>query len=188
MLVAVLATMFAASAIGQDADTPPIEVAVGYANLTFPLHMSAIGPSILKGPGAPTRRNSGAFVDVNWNRRPWFAVQNYLGVYFKLGDDVTLLTDMPGVRIAARNILGSPVTAFATAGFGFGLFTERASTFTIATVGYNHWSPAARYGAGMDARLGEGHAVRVEASRIALNVNGWFTNWNVSTGLVFRLF
>ena len=176
--------MLAVSAFGQDVDYPEIEVAAGYANLTFPFEVSALGPHVLSGPAFPDRHYSGGFVNFNWNRRPWFALENYLGVY-KLGD-VILITDIPGTRLAARNIFAGRVTPFVLGGFGVGVFTERVSTFTIAKSTYTHWSPAARYGAGMDVQLNEGLAMRVEAGRMTFRVTRWLTDWNISPGLVFR--
>ncbi len=168
---AVMVAILSASALGQDAETPRFEVGVGYANLTT--YASGHHP--------------GVAVDVSWNPRRWFGVQNYLGVY-GLGNGVTLIAEIPGARIAARNIAGR-VTPFAEAGFGFGLLTEHAGSIAPGPRMYSyHWSPAARYGVGTDVQINQSLAVRVDASRMTTHVKTWQTKWNISTGLVFRIF
>jgi hypothetical protein len=146
---------------------------------------SYAGP--LSGLNNSRTHRSGVSVDLSWDPVPWFGIDNYTGVY-GLENGVTLIANIPGGRIVGRRLFGDLVTPYGMAGFGFGLFSERATGFLSSGNTYYRWSAAARYGAGTDVQLTQGVGIRIEASRMALHVlDNWSTNWNISTGLVFRL-
>lgn len=137
--------------------------------------------------GSGRFHNSGVWLDISWNPDPWFAIENYTGLY-KLPDGVSLIADIPGGKIVVPKLPGGRVMPYAAAGFGFGLFTERAGFFLGSNRSYYHFSGAARYGVGTDVRLNDIIGLRVDASRMALNLTHWTTSWNISGGVVFPVF
>jgi len=172
-----------------DGSFAKLKVAGGYANFYLPYNdISVIGrpyAAVLNGYG--TLHHSGGFVDVEWNPTQWLSLENYAGIY-SVANHITLFVDIPGSKIILRKLLNGRVAPYAVGGFGFGLFSERASSLApVRGTYYHHASPATRYGSGTDVQINNRFGLRLDVSRMTVKLTDWATNWNLAGGVILRL-
>jgi len=147
---------------------PRVEMAFGYANYGDPSTTT-------------TERLNGFSMHSAINLDSWIGFENYTGAY-SLPDDVTLITNIFGGKLVARDLVDGRISPYLIAGFGGGYFTN-AGNFHMAY----------RIGGGIDFNLTGGMALKVDVSNLAINnievggQLGWGTNINISTGLVLNI-
>ena len=174
-LFAVLATL---PAMAQD-DNPRIEMSLGYANIGFPC-CSTIGEN---------SRHSGFASTQGLNFTRMFGIENYFGYYSLggknnpfLGRNVSMIANMVGGKAAARRF--ERAVPYFSAGIGAGYLTDEVS--------FGQTSFATRFGPGVDLKLNDSMALKVDFTRMSFHqqfrVNeSWSSGWNLSTGIVFVL-
>jgi opacity protein-like surface antigen len=177
-LVVVLALLFLALPAAAQDDFPRIEMSMGYANVGLPCCSGTIGES---------SRHSGFSTTQGFNLTRVLGVENYFGYYGlggknTLGTNVSLITNLFGAKLAARTERAVP---YFVAGIGLGYLTDEVS--------FGQSSLAARIGPGVDIKMNESMAFKVDFTRLSLHQRfsetggGWSTGWNLSTGIVFTL-
>ena len=177
IVAALFAVLIALPAMAQD-DYPRIEMSLGYANLGFPC-CSTIGDS---------SRHSGFASTQGFNLTRIFGIENYFGYYALggknnpfLGRNVSLIANMVGGKIAARTERAVP---YFSAGIGVGYLTDDVS--------FGQTSFATRFGPGVDIKLNDSMAWKVDFTRMSFHqqftaASTWSSGWNLSTGIVFVL-
>ncbi len=152
-------------------DFPRVEIGFGYANYGLP------------GVGGSTDRLNGFSMHSGFNLDSWFGIENYTGAY-SVPNDITLITNIFGGKLVARDLVDGRISPYLVAGLGVGYFTSNRSRGGFSEAAY-------RLGGGIDFNLTGGMALKVDVSNLAINnidVGGaWGANLNISTGLVFNL-
>jgi hypothetical protein len=161
IVAAVIALVFSLPALAQD-EFPRVEMSFGYANLAFPCCGSG-------------ERHSGFSSTQGLNLTRILGIENYFG-YYSLGNNVSMISNMFGGKIAARTERAVP---YFVAGIGVGYITDE--------VYFGQSGFATRWGPGIDIKINEGMAWKVEATRNSFRFGGWVSGWNVSTGISFAL-
>ena len=155
-------------------DFSRIDVAFGYGNY---------GVESSDGLQLTTDRAHGFAMQTGINLMSWLGFENYTGAY-ALDNDVTLITSTFGGKLVARDLIEGRISPYLVAGFGVGYYTSNQTGGGFSTM-------AARYAGGVDFNLNGAMALRVDVGRLALGsglfTDGWRSNLNVSTGIVFNL-
>jgi opacity protein-like surface antigen len=176
IVAALFALLIAIPAMAQD-DFPRIEMSLGYANLGFPC-CSTIGENT---------RHSGFASTQGFNLTRILGIENYFGYYSlggrnTLGTNASLIANIIGGKIAARTERAVP---YFTAGIGVGYITDDVS--------FGQSSFATRWGPGVDIKLNDSMAWKVDFTRMSFHQRftlaggSWSSGWNLSTGIVFVL-
>ena len=152
-------------------DFPRVEVGFGYANYGLP------------GVGGSTDRLNGFSMHSAINLDSWIGFENYTGAY-SVPNDITLITNIFGAKLVARDLVEGRISPYLVAGLGVGYFTSNQGRGGFSELAY-------RLGGGIDFNLTGGMAFKVDVSNMAIKDidvgGGWGTNINISTGLVFYL-
>ncbi len=155
-------------------DFSSLDISFGYGNY---------GVEDLNGTILSTDRVHGFAMHTTINLVNWFGLENFTGAY-ALNNDVTLVTNTFGAKLIARDLLEGRITPYLAGGFGVGYYTSNQSGGGFSTA-------AARYGGGIDFNVNGGMAIRVDVGGLALGsgvfTDGWRSNLNVTTGIVFNL-
>jgi hypothetical protein len=170
LLLFVVAVCRPASA--QDYST--LDVSFGYGNY---------GVQDFSGGMFSTDRVHGFAMHTSINVLHWMGLENFTGAY-SLKNDITLITNTFGVKLVARDVLDGRISPYVAGGFGFGYYTSNQTGG-----GFN--TAAARYGVGVDLNMNNGMAIRFDVGGLALGsgvfTDGWRSELNVTTGIVFNL-
>ncbi len=164
MVFAALLLLFLAAPVMAQDEFPRVDIAMGYGNIGLPLI------------GGGAERHSGFAMHSGFNLTRWFGIENFTGAY-GLGNGVSLITNIFGAKLAARN--GGRLTPYGVTGLGVGYFTDDS--------GYGTTNMMARLGGGVDVPLNDGMAVKFDFSRMSFHSDGWQGAWHFSTGIVFNL-
>lgn len=152
---------------------PVVEMALGYGNYSV---------ESTSGSGGSARIN-GFAMHSGFNFKSWLGIENYTGAY-SVPEDITLIVNTVGLKVAARDLIEGRITPYAVAGFGVGYFTSDVTRSAFSTTAY-------RLGGGIDFNINGGMAFKVDAGFIGLGnglvTPGWKRNLNISTGIVFNL-
>ena len=170
-----LAVVFVAwPASGQDFSS--LDISFGYGN--YGVEDAAGG-----GTSLTTDRVHGFAMHTTFNLMSWLGLENFTGAY-ALNNDVTLITNTFGAKLIARDVLEGRISPYLAGGIGVGYYTSNRTGGGFSTM-------AARYGAGIDFNLNTGMAIRVDVGGLAMGsglfTDGWRSNLNVTTGIVFNL-
>ena len=164
-----LPVLFVAPPAGAQ-DFSQVDISFGYGNY---------GVESVEG----TDRAHGFAMHTGINLSSWFGFENFTGAY-ALDNDVTLITNTFGVKLVARDLLEGRISPYLAAGFGIGYYTSNQTGRGFST-------SAARYAGGIDINLTGAMAFRIDVGRLALGSgvdnDGWRSNLNVTTGIVFNL-
>jgi hypothetical protein len=166
-LAASLLLLIAVPALAQD-DFPRVEMGFGYANLGLP---GATPDSI--------DHHGGFAMTTGFNFTPVIGLDNYTG-YYSLGEGSTLFMNIFGGKLSLRK---EKITPFVIAGIG-------GAQVTIQSGGayYNGGSAlAARLGGGIDYRLNDVMAIRLDVTKMQVHSAGWIGKANVAVGMVFTI-
>jgi opacity protein-like surface antigen len=165
-VAAVFVLLLALPVFSQD-DFPRIEMSLGYANVGIPCCTKSTGE---------IERHSGFASTQSLNLTRVFGLENYFG-YYSLGNSVSLIANMAGGKLSARTARATP---YFGAGLGVGYFTDEQT--------FGSSSFATRWGPGVDIKISENVAWRVDLSRMSFRLGGtWNSGWNVATGIVFNI-
>ena len=172
IVAAVFVLLVAIPALAQD-DFPRIEMSMGYANVGFPCCKNTTGE---------IERHHGFSSTQGLNLTRILGIENYFG-YYSLGNRVSLIANMFGGKLAARTERATP---YVVAGIGVGYITDEQT--------FGSSSMATRLGGGVDIKMNESMAWKVDASKMSFHVGqitpgggSWHGGWNFSTGIVFIL-
>ncbi len=172
IVASVFVLLFAIPALAQD-DFPRVEMSLGYANVGFPCCSKLTGE---------TERHSGFSSTQSLNLTRILGMENYFG-YYSLGNQTSLIANMVGGKIAARTERATP---YFVAGIGVGYLTDDRT--------FGSSSFATRWGGGVDIRMNDSMAWKVDLSRMSFHIGqitptggSWHGGWNFSTGIVFIL-
>ena len=157
-------------AMAQEDDFARVEMGFGYANYGLPAS------------GGVIDRIHGFSMHSGLNLDSWLGIENYTGGY-SAGNDITLIANIVGVKLIARDLISGRISPYLVAGLGGAYFTSNnRSGFSAMTT---------RFGGGIDFNLTGGMALKVDVSRLAINSvdpdGGWASNLNISTGIVFNI-
>lgn len=167
LFAALFSLMVAIPAMAQD-DFPRIQIGMGYANLGLPAG------------GGRSARHGGFSMQTGFNFKPWLGVENYNGFY-GLGNRTTLISNIIGARLMGQKLTGGRVVPYGVAGFGGGYITQ-------SNYGYGYGSMmATRLAIGVDVKMNDSMAIRVEVGRLLFHSGTWQSGTNVSGGIVFNI-
>lgn len=173
-LVLLAVGVVASPATAQDFSS--LDVSFGYGN--YGVEDQPAGPTSLT-----TDRVHGFAMHTTFNLMSWLGLENFTGAY-ALNNDVTLITNTFGAKLIARDVLEGRISPYLAGGIGVGYYTSNQTGGGFSTM-------AARYGGGIDFNLNGGMAIRVDVGGLAMGsglfTNGWRSNLNVTTGIVFNL-
>ncbi len=174
VLVLIALVVVSVPVAAQDFST--LDISFGYGNY-------GVEGLDTSGTMLTTDRVHGFAMHTTINLASWFGFENFTGAY-ALNNDVTLVTNTFGAKLIARDLMEGRITPYLAGGFGVGYYTSNQTGGGFSTA-------AARYGGGIDFNLNGGMAFRVDVGGLALGsgvfTNGWRSNLNVTTGIVFNL-
>jgi hypothetical protein len=182
---ALLTAALAVCGAAQDQEIAKTRVAGGYSHLRLPFNVISVSGKFIHAQGDESFHRPGLWIDPEWNPVPWLSLENYVGIYYFPGN-VTVLADIPGGKLVARNLFDSPMSPYLVGGLGIGLFKDPNGF--LGGRGALSASAIGRYGLGTDVQLSRQWAFRLDASRMPINFSRWTTSWNVSGGLVYSMF
>ena len=172
VLLAVVVVAWPATAQGISS----LDISFGYGNYGVEEFNAA-------GMEQPTDRVNGFAMHTTIGLLDWFGFENFTGAY-SLKRDITLITNIFGAKLMARDVLDGRITPYLAGGFGFGYYTSNRTGGGLSSM-------AARYAGGIDFNISPGMAFRVDVGKLALGsghrTDGWRSNLNVTTGIVFNL-
>ena len=178
ILTASFVLLFALPAMAQDDDFPRVEMSMGYTNLGFPCCGGTIGES---------SRHSGFASTQGFNFTRILGFENYFAYYGlggknTIGANVSLIANMFGAKLSARTDRAVP---HFVAGIGVGYLTDEVS--------FGQSSLGTRWGPGVDIKLNDSMAWKVDFTRMSFHQQfsptggSWSSGWNFTTGISFAL-
>lgn len=163
-------------------DYSMVEVAFGYGNW-------GTDADVTNGFLVEDSHRVGGFaMHTDFNFTGWFGFDNYLGAYSMPGN-LTLITNIFGAKVTARDVLDGRISPYVVTGFGVGYYTDNNYGGSLTT-------SAARYGGGVDINMGDSIALRFDVGGLAVSTSllefggrdeGWMSKLNWTTGVVFKL-
>ena len=157
-------------------DLSSLDISFGYGN--YGVEDRAPG-----GTSLTTDRVHGFAMHTTFNLMSWLGLENFTGAY-ALQNDITLITNTFGAKLIARDVLDGRISPYLAGGIGVGYYTSNQTGGGLSTM-------SARYGAGIDFNLNGGMALRVDVGGLALGTglfsDGWRSNMNITTGIVFNI-
>src|SRR5262245_51196407 len=188
IVAASFAMLIAIPTMAQE-DFPRVEISLGYANLGFNCCSNIVyeGFPCCGNILFAHKRHSGFASTQGLNLTRIFGIENYFGYYGlggknTLGANASLIVNTVGGKIAARTERAVP---YFTAGIGVGYIT--------GDYPFGQSSFAMRWGPGVDIKMNDLMAWKIDFSRMSFNENftfsgrSWSSGWNVATGIVFVL-
>ena len=165
-----LILVFTLPVMAQEDDFARVEMGFGYANYGLPAS------------GGGVDRIHGFSIHSGLNLASWLGIENYTGG-FNAGNDITLIANIVGAKLVARDLVSGRISPYLVAGIGGAYFTNKSGSGFSAM--------ATRLGGGIDFNLTGGMALKVDVSRLGINTialdGGWASNLAISTGIVFNI-
>jgi hypothetical protein len=153
-----------------------VDISFGYGNY-------GVEERVGSGTSLTTNRVHGFAMQTTFSLMSWLGFENFTGAY-ALNNDITLITSTFGTKLIARDLLEGRISPYLAGGIGVGHYTSNQSGSGFSTM-------AARYGGGVDFNLNGGMAIRVDVGSLAMGsglfTDGWRSNLNVTTGIVFNI-